>query len=140
MIILSQALGLWKGQRHYERAAVLFEKASLFSDASACYHLNGSYEDAVEVLRRGEKFDEMIQYLSQYVPRVVTTLEFLSLTFNLDIVARSAKVLCGDIPDFAIFYLNRDAYRRSYEPRRSICSAPTQKRNPFSGNSIWSTS
>ncbi|GAD91519.1 hypothetical protein PVAR5_0091 [Paecilomyces variotii No. 5] len=60
-----RAAGIWKSEKQYERAAVLFEKAALFVDASVCYHYRGSHDAAVEVLRRGDQFDEMIQYLSR---------------------------------------------------------------------------
>lgn len=63
----NSTIEIWKSERQYERAAMLFEKADLFVDASVCYHYNGSYDAAVEVLRRGDRFDEMIKYLNRYV-------------------------------------------------------------------------
>jgi hypothetical protein len=57
--------GLWFEQNEYGKAAELFEHAKLFSDASHCYHLKGSYDEAVESLRRGNSFDDLVKYLSQ---------------------------------------------------------------------------
>ncbi|KAJ5612695.1 Tetratricopeptide-like helical [Penicillium lagena] len=59
---------LWKGQGDYRKAALYYEKACLFEDASECYHSKGEYEQAVEVLRRGDQFDQLIAYLTEYVP------------------------------------------------------------------------
>ena len=52
-------------QNEYGKAASLFEEAKLFNDASRCHHLNESYDEAVETLRRGNLFDELVQYLSR---------------------------------------------------------------------------
>jgi hypothetical protein len=57
--------GLWYKLEEYGKAAGLFERAKLFGDASRCYHLKGSYDEAVESLRRGNSFDDLVIYLSQ---------------------------------------------------------------------------
>lgn len=45
---------------------MFFEKGGLFYHASECHHLEGDYEQAVEVLRRGDQFDHLINYITEY--------------------------------------------------------------------------
>jgi hypothetical protein len=39
----------------------------MFIDASDCYHTCSQYEEAVELLRRGDCFDELVAYASRYL-------------------------------------------------------------------------
>jgi hypothetical protein len=61
-------LEIWKNKGQLQRAARLYELASSFQAASECYDADGDFEKAVEVLQRGDKFDDLIIYLSRYVP------------------------------------------------------------------------
>ncbi|KAJ5825808.1 hypothetical protein N7474_002946 [Penicillium riverlandense] len=62
--LLNDSIELWKDRGEYRKAALYYEKASLFGEASECYHSKGEYEQAVEVLRRGDQFDQLIAYLT----------------------------------------------------------------------------
>lgn len=39
----------------------------MFTDASECYHSCGQYEAAIEVLRRGDQFDELVTYANRFL-------------------------------------------------------------------------
>ncbi|KAJ5757424.1 uncharacterized protein N7511_006118 [Penicillium nucicola] len=56
---------IWAGLGQIEKAVGFFEKGKMFYDACMCYHACADYEQAVDVLRRGEKFDELIYYFNQ---------------------------------------------------------------------------
>lgn len=58
---------LWKSQAQLRKAAAFYEKGGHFRDASSCFHENGEYELAIEALRRGNEFDELIRYIELYV-------------------------------------------------------------------------
>ena len=60
-------LGLWEEKGQNLKAATYFEKAGLYKDASRSYTLDGKYEQAVEVLRRGNMFDHLIDYIYRYL-------------------------------------------------------------------------
>ena len=92
---------IWKNCGQYEKAASLYERGNLFTEASDCYHLCRQYEEAIEVLRRGGCFDELVTYASRYLHNISFSLN--RHTDFLDIVSTSAKLLCLDIQDFAIF-------------------------------------
>lgn len=66
--VLKDNIELWKERGEYHKAAMYYEQACLFGDASECYHSKGEYEQAVEVLRRGDQFDQLITYLTWYLP------------------------------------------------------------------------
>lgn len=59
-------LGLWKSQGQLRKAAMYFEKGGHHYNASECYHLERDFEQAVEVLRRGDEFDNLITYITEY--------------------------------------------------------------------------
>lgn len=58
---------IWKSQGQLRKAAAFYEKGDHFRDASSCFHENGEYELAIETLRRGNEFDELIRYIERYV-------------------------------------------------------------------------
>ena len=43
-----------------------FEKGGHYYNASECYHMEREFEQAVEVLRRGNEFDSLITYITEY--------------------------------------------------------------------------
>lgn len=65
--VLKSILELWKDQGEYQKASAFYEKGGFFANAAECHHVCGNHEQAVEVLRRGEQFDELITYIAQYV-------------------------------------------------------------------------
>jgi tetratricopeptide (TPR) repeat protein len=67
--ILTQSIAIWENRGQYVKAAGFYEKGNMFKEASLCYHLCTEYEQAVEVLRRGDQFDELIPYINRYVWR-----------------------------------------------------------------------
>lgn len=69
---------LWKSKGQPRKAAFLYEKGGHFRDASECFHAIGEFEQAIEVLRRGDVFDELINYMNRYV--FVNILGFSLLT------------------------------------------------------------
>ncbi|OGE51205.1 hypothetical protein PENARI_c014G04055 [Penicillium arizonense] len=56
---------IWENRGQYVKAAGFYEKGNMFKEASLCYHLCTEYEQAVEVLRRGDQFDELIPYINR---------------------------------------------------------------------------
>lgn len=62
---------IWKSQGQLPKAAAFYEKGGHLRQASNCFHLNGDYEQAIEVLRRGEEFDELIQYIKRHGHRLI---------------------------------------------------------------------
>jgi tetratricopeptide (TPR) repeat protein len=67
--ILTQFIAIWENRGQHVKAAGFYEKGKMFKEASLCYHLCSEYEQAVEVLRRGDQFDELIPYVNRYVWR-----------------------------------------------------------------------
>lgn len=67
-MLLRCFLAIWKDREQYQKAAGFYEKGRLFSNASECYHACGQYESAIEVLRRGDQFDELVTYADRYIP------------------------------------------------------------------------
>jgi tetratricopeptide (TPR) repeat protein len=59
-------LEIWKNQGQLQRAAKLYELGLFFQAASECYDADGDFEKAVEVLQRGDQFDDLIIYLGRY--------------------------------------------------------------------------
>jgi hypothetical protein len=61
---------IWKNQGQLDKAALFYEKGGHFREASDCFHSCGEYEQAIEVLRRGDKFNELIHYIQQHGHRL----------------------------------------------------------------------
>lgn len=59
-------LEIWKNQGQLQRAAKLYELGLFFQASSECYDADGDFEKAVEVLQRGDQFDDLIIYLGRY--------------------------------------------------------------------------
>lgn len=93
---------IWKDCGQYEKAASFYEKGNFFVRASDCYHSCSRYEEAIEVLRRGDCFDELVNYASRYAYDISFLLNAL-YSLSLDIGGISARLLCPDIRDFATF-------------------------------------
>lgn len=60
-----KAAELCKSQGQLHKAAAIYEKGGHFREASGCFHSARDYEQAIEVLRRGDAFDELIHYINQ---------------------------------------------------------------------------
>lgn len=58
-------LGLWYDTKNYGKAAHLFQLADSFEKASQCYHFDGNFGKAAEVLRMGNLYDQLIAYLDE---------------------------------------------------------------------------
>lgn len=67
--MLTSLLEIWKDREQYQKAATFYEKGALFTEASECYHSCGQYEAAIEVLRRGDQFDELVTYANRFSHR-----------------------------------------------------------------------
>lgn len=72
--MLTSFLEIWKDHEQYQKAASFYEKGNLFTEASECYHYCGQHEAAIEVLRRGDQFDELVTYANRFLHRFLYAL------------------------------------------------------------------
>ncbi|KAJ5669323.1 hypothetical protein N7462_010393 [Penicillium macrosclerotiorum] len=70
-----RAAEIWKNQGQLQEAATLYEQGGNYSQASECYHLIGEYEQALDALRRGDQFDEIINYINRNQSRLSSTVQ-----------------------------------------------------------------